>query len=298
MMVSMSLTGKHKWLGVAFAAVLAAGCNGSSGDSEQDREPEPPEPRAVIPFNDTGIDFCINAEGTGIACADAALTGQDGHYGRDADAELEKVGGGRAGFDFTKIANDGSELPEDAVPGSGDKDWACTRDNTTGLIWEVKVDDINHLRHKGHTYQFQASLPGDPEPLTVGDAGNTDTCIGLAEEGCNSIAYVAAVNAAGLCGATNWRLPGIHELYGIVDLGSATSPRVDADYFPNLDAKASNIGGEHNNYWSGQVAGMNLFGLLWYVWFMDMDLGRVMSGSPFEGMTDFFLLLVRDADEE
>jgi len=25
-------------------------------------------------------------------------------------------------------------------------DWACTRDNVTGLLWEVKVNDITQLR--------------------------------------------------------------------------------------------------------------------------------------------------------
>jgi hypothetical protein len=42
---------------------------------------------------------------------------------------------------YTKIANDGSELPDSATLGTNPTDWACTKDNKTGLIWEVKTDD-------------------------------------------------------------------------------------------------------------------------------------------------------------
>ena len=53
---------------------------------------------------------------------------------------------------YSKIANSGSVLPDSAVLGSGAGDWACTRDNTTGLIWEVKTTD-GGLRdwNKGYT---------------------------------------------------------------------------------------------------------------------------------------------------
>ncbi len=40
---------------------------------------------------------------------------QDANVGRDADNSLIKIGAGRKGFDFTKIANDGTELPATAV---------------------------------------------------------------------------------------------------------------------------------------------------------------------------------------
>ena len=55
--------------------------------------------------------------------------------GRDASAIAStKTGVGGAGFDFTKIANNGDELLPNAALGKGLKDWACTRDNVTGLI--------------------------------------------------------------------------------------------------------------------------------------------------------------------
>ena len=97
------------------------------------------------PLNDTGITFCGAATGgnTPAPCA-SNPAGQDKDYGRDAAAlagTLVKVGGsgGVNGFDFTKIANNGTVLPASALLGSGPTEWACTRDNVTALIWEVKT---------------------------------------------------------------------------------------------------------------------------------------------------------------
>ena len=63
---------------------------------------------------------------------------------------------------YSKIANDGSLLADAAVLGTGAKDWACTRDNATGLVWEVKTDD-GGLRDKDNTYSWY-----DPNPATNG----------------------------------------------------------------------------------------------------------------------------------
>ncbi len=85
---------------------------------------------------DTGQDLCDNGSNVLVACA-AANTGdaavyprQDGRFGRDAAATagaLIKVGGGAAGFDYTKIANDGTTLAAGAALGPAATDWACTQ---------------------------------------------------------------------------------------------------------------------------------------------------------------------------
>ncbi|GDX85234.1 hypothetical protein LBMAG43_12760 [Methylococcaceae bacterium] len=42
---------------------------------------------------------------------------------------------------YSKISNTGSVLPDSAILGSDQNDWACTKDNKTGLVWEVKTMD-------------------------------------------------------------------------------------------------------------------------------------------------------------
>ena len=49
---------------------------------------------------------------------------------------------------------------------------------------------------------------------------------------CDTEKYVQDVNAAALCGATDWRMPTIKELEGIVDMGRS-NPAIDPVFFPN-----------------------------------------------------------------
>ncbi|MGB4059392.1 MAG: DUF1566 domain-containing protein [Burkholderiaceae bacterium] len=191
-------------------------------------------------LNDTGQTSCYNAANAAVAC-DAATTGnagtrphQDGRYGRDAaGGGLTKTGAGAAGFDFTKIANNGTALAVSATLGTGTTDWACTRDNTTGLVWDVKT--TSGLRSNAHTYTWYATTNNGGNAGSVG--GNTcgSTLSGYSNQ-CNTANYVAAVNAAGLCGATNWRLPTRRELLGILHNGSSTSLMIDTTYFPITQA--------------------------------------------------------------
>jgi hypothetical protein len=161
------------------------------------------------PLNDTGQTLCFDAATNGMAECAAANTGdgsthprQDARFGRDAQAgggQLTKIGAGEAGFDFTKIANNGSELPASAALGSGPGDWACTRDNVTGLIWEVK---------------------------TPANANDFFTFANA------SAVHAAAVNAAQLCGFNDWRVPTRRELLSIVHHGRS-NPAIDTTFFPN-----------------------------------------------------------------
>lgn len=168
--------------------------------------------------------------------------GQDAGYGRDAAARkgvLRKMGGSAGtaagqpnGFDFTKISSSGETLPATAHLGSGLGDWACTYDHNTSLIWEVKVDDPSHLRFKGHTYTwYSKSFQRGVESGGV--------CADSAR--CDSEAYVEDVNAAGLCGFNDWRLPTQAELNNLADRGRS-SPAIDPVYFLNTQPEG---------YWSG-----------------------------------------------
>lgn len=183
---------------------------------------------ATRPLNDTGITWSGNATGGNASTCDASHpAGQDCHYGRDAAAaagQLVKKGGGSAGFDFTKIANSGAELPASAALGSGANDWACTKDNVTGLVWEVKT--TSGLRSQIHTYTWYNTQSPDGNKGTA--SGGSCATAGR----CDTEKFVADVNAAGLCGASDWRIPTRKELVGIVDYGRR-NPAIDPTYFPN-----------------------------------------------------------------
>lgn len=204
------------------------------------------------PLNDTGIHFCAgSAADSGKACDADAPPGQDAQHGRDALARagsLSKSGNGHASFDFSKISNAGEALPADATLGSGPDDWACTRDNLTGLIWEVKLDDAGHLRHQEHTYSWFNSASADGNP---GVAGKSRTCRNTLSS-CNSDRFVQAVNAAQLCGASDWRLPSLKELESIINYGQS-NPSIDPTYFPNTPAlpfwTSNTLAQESNKTW-------------------------------------------------
>lgn len=193
----------------------------------------------IGPLNDTGIDSCANASNNNLTCPQASFPDQDGDHGRDAQAragQLTKIGGGEAGFDYTKISNSGNPLPAGAALGSGANDWGCTRDNLTGLIWEVKVNNATSLRHMNHTYTWyntNTAVNGG----NAGGIGTAGTCNGTLTA-CNTSEYVAAVNAQGLCGANDWRMPTPLELAGILHYGRF-SPSIDPAYFPNTSTSGS-----------------------------------------------------------
>jgi hypothetical protein len=202
-------------------------------------------------LNDTGIDWCTDGSreraGTRAekskSCAAFAAThpGQDAVYGRDAAArtrKLSKTGTGSAGFDFTRVCRSGEaagegKCPPNPVPGSSFDNWACTRDNATGLLWEIKMD--SGLRGKNNSYTWfnpEATVNG-------GEAGlkNGGSCVDIA---CDTQAYVQAINDLGLCGVSDWRLPTKRELLSIVDNG-LLNPAIDSRFFPNTLS---------SNYWS------------------------------------------------
>jgi hypothetical protein len=130
---------------------------------------------------------------------------------------------------YTKIANNGSELPDSAILGANPKDWACTKDNGTGLIWEVKTND-GGLRDMKKTYtNYTANYQKcDWSSCEIsykgkfGDRTNTD-------------GFVLDVNSGGLCGASDWRMPTEDELFGIVKLN--VTPTIDITYFPNTQGR-------------------------------------------------------------
>jgi hypothetical protein len=225
-------------------------------------------------LNDTGIDWCSENITTpskwvnNAVCSAVNWVGnlwgqqQDAFFGRDAQAKagtLTKVGGGMAGFDFTKLGASGKVLVKqdatwsDTGTEAAGTQWDCVRDNVTGLVWEVKRNDANHLRHMGHGYAWynpSATTNGgsaghetptkNTNPSSFGDPSATTvkgpTCTGVADVNkCNTQSYITAVNSAGLCGKKDWRMPTVEELHSLLNMG--TWPRVDdTNYFPNTNS--------------------------------------------------------------
>ncbi len=133
---------------------------------------------------------------------------------------------------FTKIANNGTELTTSAVLGQHPTDWGCTRDNNTGLLWEMKSEDKADLHFSMHTFTwYNDHTPKGNDPGSPG----RDTCEGTLsayDNLCNTATFIAANNAANLCGQKDWRLPTKTELRTIVDANFA-NPSIDGAFFPN-----------------------------------------------------------------
>ena len=208
-------------------------------------------------LNDTGQTQCADANDALVTC-DSTTTGnagtrprQDGRFGRDV-ASPTKVGGGAAGFDFTPLDASGNAiaLTSDATPVPVATP-ICVKDNVTNLIWEVKA--VSGLQATSHTYAW-------------GNNAGAATC-GASVTPCNTDAYIAALNAANVCGETanDWRLPTRRELLSIGHLGLTDSTaKIDVNYFPAT---------QMDYYWTAATYAPST-GSAWFVNFSNGYTGR------------------------
>ncbi len=191
-------------------------------------------------LNDTGITWSGNyASGNNATCVssttpdgDNVVAAQDCSHGRDATHNDDSDG--HAGFSYTKLDSNGVPLADQSAD-YATTPWACVKDNVTGLIWEVKTDDSG-LHDKDGKYTWYNT---DPETNGGADGSENDggyTCYGYDSSNstmfCNTQAYVSRVNAAGWCGASDWRMPTVKELESLAHDGRY-KPAIDVDYFPN-----------------------------------------------------------------
>ncbi len=153
------------------------------------------------------------------------------------------------GTRFTKLDENGDELPQDAAA------WSCVRDNQEGLVWESKTDD-GGLRDRDWRYAWY-----DPDPATNGGfAGclhpdfhpaQNRYCLNPSaddfcpQENCNSYDYAAAMNASGYCNSDSWRVPTYQELEELLiyELVFHNHPPdrefgIDLDLFPFTSGEA------------------------------------------------------------
>ncbi len=246
-------------------------------------------------LNDTGITLCADTAAMELNCQSAnALSGQDAFYGRDtlSAAEKEQMVGASGinprtnksnGFDFTKIANNGLTLPAMAMLDDGSNDWACTRDNVTGLVWEVKT--TSGLHNQNHTYSWYKTglsyRAGNSVTMSAADLGVPSGA--YASEGvcetagrCDTEKFVQDVNHVGLCGFTDWRMPSLKELQGILDFGRI-SPAIDSDFFPNTPYQTLWWSGTPDP-WEGALAASFGYGAAHWADFGTGKLVRLVRG--------------------
>ncbi len=227
------------------AVLLQACSSGSSGS---------PPPTAshftgvntqnIFQLNDTGALLCLTDNNL-IACEvgfDFHLK-QDAMYGRDYLARtlnLSKLGAGYGGFDFVKLDQAGTSLPDQSVSFQT-APWSCVADITTGLTWEIKTETTG-LRYFGSSFSWYE--PDNAQ--NGGEAGipNGGICTDVA---CDTDSYVDAVNAMNLCGYNDWRIPSREELNSLLIYSPYRDIAADIDYFPE-----EYMGGNPNYliYWS------------------------------------------------
>ncbi len=149
------------------------------------------------PFPDTGQTMCYDADHQEVSC-DSIQPG-DPYYGQDAHYQP------RIPRSYTKLGYDGAELSDDEPHVDNDGKWIMTRDNVTGLIWEIKT-----AYSKNDRYTWQDAQ----------------------EE------FVSGLNEDGFGGFSDWRLPTIQELLSItkpVEL----SPAINTEFFPNTTSQGN-----------------------------------------------------------
>ncbi|WP_019519142.1 Lcl domain-containing protein [Faucicola boevrei] len=199
-------------------------------------------------LNDTGVTVAGNPSvGT---LADCSGTTQDCHVGRDKTNNDDTDG--KAGFSFTKLDKFGKSLTNEAT------EWACIKDNVTGLIWESKTytpavegkwgEEANvnkDIRDAEWVYTYYDGKRGLGIKDTGKGVGRDKEHCGNEQHICSTEQYAVTLNTQNLCGVKNWRLPTRNEVLGIMNLSSKKAEVVlhKGWLFPNHmnDSKFPNI---------------------------------------------------------
>lgn len=250
---------KARRLRLSLAAVLLSslgacggGDNGTAGVTTDPAVNTPAQSPSWL--TDTGVTAsqCYEAgSNVLVSCTSAGAlalnNAQDGMRGRDVNSS--SATDGKLGFSYSTV---GSYAKTE-----------CVKDNVTGLIWEGKTAD-GGLRDFNKTYTFYDNTALAQSRIGSAYVNPTQAQIDAAT---NAVGYVNAVNAAGLCGASDWRLPTADELQSLVDYGVAyPGPTLDTTWFPNTQGKS---------FWSSSpnVGGAS------YAWYVGFDYGDVYGSG-------------------
>lgn len=163
---------------------------------------------APTPINDTGLTACRAAASCG---AEDAGAGRDALAARLSKASKPSV---TTGFDYTRICNNGEEegspgcnIASGAGPGQASGEWACTRDNVTGLVWRVV------------------------------DYGSRSTFV-------EALRQANSLQTQSWCGRGGWQMPTVHQLQSVLNSAGVERGRyrvaASVDFLPAFDFDARN----------------------------------------------------------
>jgi PKD repeat protein len=162
--------------------------------------------------------------------ASTTFAPQDGMQGRDTQLGSNIATDGALGFSFTKIGASGQVLPANAPQ------WSCIRDNVTGLMWENKTFSNNAGGLRDSTKQFTHYDSTTANQLPTGGAPSQAQI----DAPTNSIGFRNAVNAEGLCGATDWRIPESGEMLSIFNHNNQQAQGLDSAWFSSYFGVTAN----------------------------------------------------------
>jgi hypothetical protein len=162
------------------------------------------------PIPDTGQTLCYDNT-TVISCPSPGgdFYGQDGNYTINPRS-------------YTKLGQNGAVLGDGVTQEQG---WLMTRDNVTGLIWEMKTNDGSSIHYMDWVGTWCDTNSGT-------NGGDPGTC-GSPPPPSDTKAWINAINAESFGGFTDWRMPTIWELSSLVNSGATSAPTIDATWFPN-----------------------------------------------------------------
>ena len=149
----------------------------------------------------------ITALSVGAMAGPVPDTGQTRSYtdtfGEDSDYSINP-------HSYTKLGQNGVVLPDTATQAEG---WIMTKDNVTGLIWELKTDD-GSIHDKDDGYRLQNAQD----------------------------VFIAQLNSNSFGGYSDWRMPTVKELSWLVN-SDIPYPglTIDTAWFPHTVS---------SNYWS------------------------------------------------
>ncbi|MBT4669283.1 MAG: DUF1566 domain-containing protein [Candidatus Ruthia sp.] len=120
-----------------------------------------------------------------------------------------------------KVSNEGVLLADDA------KQWSCVLDDKSQLMWEVKVSKKG-LQDAQSTYTWFDGNSG-----VEGGEYSRNCQWG---KGCNTQAFIQALNKGSLCQSSNWHLPSESELTALL-VYNDDNPLINLKYFPNTQSQ-------------------------------------------------------------